>query len=330
VSDLLAEIRADLIEYNEKHWPRSKQTVLGASDTYGCRARGLLKLLGIPPSEQKMSWPANVGNSIDEWVGRARTTVRPERLAQVRVRYRGVPCTVDEYDPVTKALTDWKSKDDAAKVSDVRRYGPDESQRGQVMIGAAGLIEAGHEVERVRLCFMPRNGDLEDGYVWEAPFSRQEADAAADWHAEQLALRDEMRESTPEGQVPVLDGLRDKPSWWCGEYCEWFQHCRGLRRDLDPADDETKELASQFLTARADMKDAEDRRDYFRRMLSNLDRPVEVEGQRVNWTGGGRTSKEVIDQEELLAAFRTFVGEPPMTRVTSTSSRSLRVTKAKQ
>jgi hypothetical protein len=328
MSDFLAEIRADLITYNEQHWPRSKQTRLGASDTYQCRARGLLKMLGVPPSEQKMSWPANVGNSIDEWVGRARTTVNPNRLAQVRVRYRDVPCTVDEYDPDTKTLTDWKTRDDAAKVSDVRRYGPDESQVGQVNLGAAGLIEQGHEVETVRLCFLPRNGDLEDGYVWEAPFSRHEADRAADWHAEQIELRDAYK----DGPTPLPDDLallRDKPKWWCSEYCEHLQNCRGLNTDLDPADEETQSLAREFLVARADAADAEDRKQYFRRMLSSLTRPIEVDGQRLNWIGGNRDSKEVLDVEELKASFQMLIGDLPMSTITTTSTRSLRVTKAK-
>ena len=331
MSDFLAELRADLIEFNEKHWPRSQQTSLGASDTYGCRARGLLKLLGVSPSEEKMSWPANVGNSIDEWVGRARVTVKPNRLAQVKVVYRGVPCTVDEYDPDTETLTDWKTKDDAKAVGDVRKYGPTESQRGQVQMGAAGLIEAGHKVTRVRLCFMPREGDLEDGYSWEAPFSREEADQAAEWHAEQVVRAEQWKARLGSSPEPAdLEPLRDKPRWWCSEYCEHLRNCRGLASDPDPVDEETKQLGRDFLIARADADDAENRKRYFRKLLQNVSGPVVVDGQQLSWVGGNPAERDEIDQEELLAAFRMFVGEPPTTHVVYTTSRSLRVTKAKK
>lgn len=327
----LAELRSDLIAYDESR-PRSQQTELGASDTYECRARALLKLLAVPPSEEKMSWPANVGSAIDGHVGTARCHVNPARLAQLKVSYRGVKCTVDEYDPPTTTLTDWKSKEDRGAIADVEKDGPDPSNVGQVMIGAAALREAGYPVTRVRLCYLTRDGDLEDGYVWEADFDQAQADAAADWHAEQVAEAAPWKDGlaaggrTPE-PMDLVD-LRDKPRWWCAEFCEHLSNCRGEDTGLDPADPETEDLGRRFLEAKDAQESADDRRKYYRNLLAPLRGPLVIDGRRLNWSGGTEKPVTKVDVDEMESQFRLFLGEPPMKTTTTVTARSLRVTKA--
>src|SRR3954471_1176414 len=98
----LDELESDLQEFNEKHWERSRQVETGASSLYACRAERVLSLNEHPKPVPDWSWEAEVGAAIDEYVGHRRLVLRPHLLVQHRARYRGVPATVDEYDPETK------------------------------------------------------------------------------------------------------------------------------------------------------------------------------------------------------------------------------------
>jgi hypothetical protein len=226
MTDFLTDLRADLQRWDAEFWPRSQQTATGGSDLFGCRAERVLRLNGVPYSEPDWGWQAFVGSAIDDRIGRQRQQLHPGLLTQHRTTYRNVPFTIDEFDPVDAALSDWKSKDTAAKCATAARNVTDR-QRAQIHGGAAGLRAEGWTVRKVRLVFVPRAGDLSGAAVFEEPFSQAWADRGAEWAAEVGALAESVGPRLAAGDLSVLDGLRDENPRFCHRYCAYAGLCRG-------------------------------------------------------------------------------------------------------
>ncbi|HXH77153.1 hypothetical protein [Nocardioides sp.] len=304
--------RAEITAYDRSR-ARSQQTEPGASQTYSCRAATVLRANGVPETDETDSWASIVGTAIHLTAEHA---AGKGVLTEHRVSYRGVPATIDRYrDGV---LSDVKTKADAAAIAKARNYGPHSGHVGQIMLGAGGLIAEGLDVHTVELLFIPRNGSLDDAYLWSAPYDRALADEAADWHEQVRKLIAERSGLEPADQA---DGLRDQPMSWCAAYCEFRTACRGPA----PVDPEVDALVHatvlEFLEADDAEKAAKQTKDAARRFLAPYDA---LPGLR--WQGGNSRSSEELDLDRLLEDYRALIGEPPMRTVEKVTARSLRRT----
>lgn len=209
------------IERWDRNRPRCQQVELGASDAFGCRASAVLRLNRVPESDPRLRWDALVGTAIHLV---AQLAAGEGVLAEERFSYRGVFASVDRYDPARKTLTDIKSKDTAAKVRSVARFGPRREHVAQVHLGAAALQEAGHEVERVELLYLPRVGDPSSAYVWDDVPDRAVADEAVDWIEKANATALDRAHLEP---AEMVQGLQDEDESFCRRYCAHVTACRG-------------------------------------------------------------------------------------------------------
>lgn len=209
------------IEAWDRNRPRSQQVELGASNAFGCRAAAVLQLNRVPESDPRLRWDSLVGTAIHLV---AQMAAGPGVMAEERFAYRGVTASVDRYDPARKTLTDVKTKDTAAKVRSVARFGPKREHIAQVHLGAAALQEAGYEVERVELLYLPRVGDPKAAYVWDDVPDRAIADEAVDWIEKANATALDRAHMEP---ADMVWGLQDEAESFCRDYCAHVSLCRG-------------------------------------------------------------------------------------------------------
>lgn len=334
--DFLAELEADLLAY-EQNRPRSQQVEIGGSGLFGCRAEHVLRLNGVPQSDPHLSWEAFVGSAIDERIGTSRKALHPELIVQEQFAYRGVKFTVDEAWPARRTLTDWKTKDSAAACGEavammVECRPGHEQKRAQVHGGAAALIEAGYEVDLVQLVFLPRAGSMDGARLFAEPFSREWADKGVEWAADVIA---EANNCSTNSDEIVLDGLRDKPLFFCQAYCPYVTTCRGDASEPDTAEPDPLLLdhAQRFLVARIETEEAEQRRDYYRSLLKGAP-PVVTDGWKVAWSRDTRHTEHETVEELDLEAVEFIVGYVPMRQVTREvpkgKAASLNVTKVRK
>lgn len=194
---------ASLIELGIITNGRSLQTAVGASEVgYPCARRLAYRLAGVPAVNHGDPMRLLVGTGVhaalealfdrlDHGAGRF--------LTEVATVYRDVPGRADLYDVYLRTLLDWKtcSKDRLAKY---RADGPPINYRVQLQIYAAGLLDAGVEVQRVGVAFLPYDGALSSLWVWETTPDRREADAAID-------RLESLRDADPAEVAPTPDRL---------------------------------------------------------------------------------------------------------------------------
>lgn len=314
MSGYLAALESRLAEATAKSG-RSQQVETGASDLLGCRAAAVLRLNEVPRSDGRLVWQATVGTAVHAFL----EAVAPEgAVVEQQFAWRGVKATVDCYDPAERSLTDYKTAS-PAKLATVRRGGPSRRHQAQVAVGGMALAEAGHPVDLVRLAFLPRDGQLSDGLVWEHPLDdslRALADEAADWAETVAALAVERRGDEP---WYMADGLRDEPVIWCRDYCPWVTACRG---EEQPSLEEYAPLASEYAEARAERDAAA------ARMQEARDRLVGVSGRCGDWKVSSSPERKTVkvepDVEALVDHWRFVQGDippPAVERVVVTSPR---------
>lgn len=163
--------------------PRSQQAALGFSEVgHPCARRLSHRLAGTPVVHRGDPLPALFGTGLHQVLadGFARLDAHVGRyLLEQPVSYRGIPGCCDGYDRRLRTVWDWKTTT-LRSISRIRREGPPTASVIQVNGYAAGLIAAGETVDAVALVYLPRDGALEEMYVWRSPFDRTVIDAAID------------------------------------------------------------------------------------------------------------------------------------------------------
>lgn len=320
----LETVQAELSAYGASR-PRSQQRESGGSQTFGCRAESVLRLTGVPPSDPRLSWPALVGSALHSVLEAA---AGPGVLTEHKVTYKGIVCTVDRFDPATKTLTDYKSVADAGAVAVMKRTGPKRRQLAQINLGAAGLIDAGEDVQNVELLYLPRNGNLEQSWLWSAPFDRGFADEAAGWSHTEWVRAAEAKPIVEDGNLEeAIGGLRDEPPSWCRRYCPYVTTCRGPEPKLPELDERVADIAGRYDDAKRREDEAASERGMLRGELDGLQ--GQAGAWRVRWSGGNTKLVEEVDDTRLRAEYEALIGELPVREVMKTTARTLRVEKAK-
>jgi hypothetical protein len=297
-ASILGDLRRDLESYIREHKPRGQQVETGASQLYGCVAEAVFRLRGTP-SDEPLSWDAEVGTSVHEYLATVRPKVRDGLVVEQRFVFRNVPATVDVIDGPT--LIDYKTDKDADDILALTEEKP--KWRAQVMIGAGGAREAGYPVEYVAIVVLPRSGSLDDTVVFGPwPYDEAEAVAAAEWAADIDTL-------VADPDVDPRDH-RGMPAFWCYSYCGFASTCRGERPEqADLA--ELAPVAADYYGAVQAEKAAKARKKILApHLLGMKGRAGDFTVTTVHNSG-----REVLDTDRLTEAWR-FLHDtaPPTTR----------------
>lgn len=178
---------AQITEAIEAH-PRSLQTAIGPSEVgMDCLRRLAYKLSGHPEKAAPPNWKATIGTAVHAWLEQV-FTADPEIQAaglqrwytETRVDVGELPDgshitgSCDLYDRVTGTVLDHKVVG-PAQLKKYRAHGPSKQYRTQAHLYGRGWVRAGMRATHVAICFLPRNGDLKDAYLWHEPFDEQVA-----------------------------------------------------------------------------------------------------------------------------------------------------------
>lgn len=315
MSDILGDLQADILAYVS---PRSAQTETGASQVYGCIAEAIYRLRGEPVTDQRIGWSALVGNGIHAQLAEIRAATRPGVLCEQRFTFKNVPATVDYIDPAQHLLVDYKSKDDAGAIAAVRKNGPYPAQVAQLQLGMAAAREAGIDVDRAALLFLPRAGDDIDGaYVWgPVEYDEQAAIAAAEWSADVDALAADP-DTDPRDH-------RGKPAFWCYQYCPYARTCRGEPLPEPALDAGIEAVAADYHAADLTAKAAKAQMEELRPALFGLS--GQAGAFKISTTGGNPKTDERIDVDTLAGWWNFANPDVPLPMVTEETVTARRLT----
>ena len=166
--------------------PRSLQIEIGPSEIGSPCARRLgYKLLDMKENDQRPNWKATVGTGVHLWLAgafdadnlRVAHDGRERWLVETRVsvgEVNGVEVTgsADLYDLWTNTVVDHKTCG-PTRLKAYRKSGPGQQYRAQAQLYGRGFARLGYPVQRVMVVFLPRQGELDDAYIWHEPYDEQ-------------------------------------------------------------------------------------------------------------------------------------------------------------
>lgn len=166
--------------------PRSLQKKIGPSEIGAPCARRLgYKLLDIPEKDQAPNWKATMGTGAHMWLetafDRNNLAVAENGIERWLIETRvnvgeaaGIEITgsCDLYDRWTGTVIDHKTVG-PTQLKKYRANGPGQQYRTQAHLYGRGWQRAGLPVTTVAVAFLPRNGDLDEAYLWHEPYDEQ-------------------------------------------------------------------------------------------------------------------------------------------------------------
>lgn len=189
----LKRLLVEVVRHADRTTARSQQKALGPSQVGDeCMRRIAYNLANVAPVNTLGDpWFAIVGSAVHDWLAHA---IDKYDAAQGRIKesdrrflseYRvtasvdglNITGTCDLFDTETGTVIDHKVVGPTALKS-YRANGPSVRYETQVQVYGLGHEQAGRQVNTVALAFFPRNGYLDDMYVWQKPYSRPLAEAA--------------------------------------------------------------------------------------------------------------------------------------------------------
>lgn len=314
LEDVVQQLRA-----HDAARPRSRQHTLGMSGLGDCRALIGFRLSETWCSDDVDTWASLRGTFLDEAIFRVRAAANPRLQHQVPVTWRGITGRVDEYDPDERAVTDLKT----TKLANITVWKADPEalteKRIQVQTYARALVDAGTPVDLVRLLVAPVDGRFSDWWAYEEPYDELVSEAA--WQRlEQVRALQASGEPLP----------RDKPHWWCSQWCEFFSVCR--HSGDAPSDDEV--ITDPELVAKvAQYGAAREHKAAAEKTLKQLAPEIRgLRGVAGDWRITMTTPKgmkPVLDEQQVRAEYAANGLDVP-TRLVPTASPSLRVERVKE
>jgi hypothetical protein len=184
--DLLRDELRDLLQGHINAHPRSKQIKPGPSDLGTPCSRYLgYKMLGTDPlNTDGDTWRATVGTALHSWVEKACHAYNnahkieryylEQKVVVGQVGGQDIKGQCDLYDRARGLVVDWKSAS-SNKLKQYRIAGPPQNYRIQAHLYGRGYQLLGLPVERVAICFLPRDGFLWELSTWSEPYDEQVA-----------------------------------------------------------------------------------------------------------------------------------------------------------
>lgn len=219
----LSELKATIIaavRHSEQTTARSMQRTIGPSGVGDeCMRRIAYTVAEVAPVNTMADpWFAFVGSAVhermtlvmDKWDakhGRIRWSERRYH-AEIRVVASAaglnIAGTCDLFDVETGTVVDYKVVGPTA-LKTYRSNGPSQRYRTQVHVYGLGLEQSQQHVNTVALAFLPRNGYLDDAYVWQEPYRKDVAEAAISRVASIKAMVDVLPDVWP-ASIPAHAG----------------------------------------------------------------------------------------------------------------------------
>jgi len=267
---------------------RSTQVQIGPSELGGCRRKVWYKLNDQPETnENEMKLAAIMGTAIHAEIERALSD-NPDVMIETEVEYNGMKAHIDCFVPGTGDVIDWKT----SKVKNLA-YFPSTQQRWQVQTYGYLLAKNGHDVKRVSLVAIARDGDERDVKVHTEDYDETVALQALNWLA---AIK---------GATEAPDPERDAS--YCKFYCKFYDAsgemgCVGIKKEhtavsdvlIDDADIDRNALL--YLQLAVQIKELEKHQDSLKTSFEGL-LGTTPSGVEVSWTTV--KGRESIDSEEV-------------------------------
>lgn len=211
---VLADHLREVIWTGVRSSDRSRQTEAGMSEIGStCERQLAYKLTGVPPLNLSGDpMPVIMGTGFHLHMERIFGALDPRRyLVETPLRYEGIPGTADLYDRRRRLLVDWKSTS-KAKLRRIRKEGPTQRQVVQIQLYGLAIRQIGEDPQRLALAFVPRDGTLDDLYVWSTV---PDPDLALQWVARYQAIA----ARTAQGATPGdIEPSPDRLCTFCDHY----------------------------------------------------------------------------------------------------------------
>ncbi|WP_237222673.1 hypothetical protein [Rothia nasimurium] len=175
----LAKMLIDTIEEHITNHPRSQQKRIGPSEIgIDCTRRLIHKLAGHDEPPRGPAWKPTVGTALhtqmEQWFDTENQYIPGAYLIEQRVNVGRIGDTditgsTDLFIPAYGTVLDWKFVG-PTRLKHYRSKGPSNQYRVQAHLYGKGWAAAGHQVERVMIAFLPRDGELTDAYFWWEPY----------------------------------------------------------------------------------------------------------------------------------------------------------------
>ena len=267
---------------------RSTQVQIGPSELGGCRRKVWYRLNDQPETnDNEMKLAAIMGTAIHAEIEKALAD-NPDVLIETLVEHNGMKAHIDCYVPATGDVIDWKT----SKVRNLL-YFPTTQQRWQVQTYGYLLAKNGHDVKRVSLVAIARDGDERDIKVHTEDYDESVAMQALNWL--------EAIKSSPEAPDPERD------SSYCKFYCKFYDAsgemgCVGIKKEHTPVTDvviddaDIDKNALLYLQLAGQIKELEKHQDSLKASFEGL-LGTTHSGIEVSWTTV--RGRESIDSEEV-------------------------------
>jgi CRISPR/Cas system-associated exonuclease Cas4 (RecB family) len=269
---------------------RSKQVQIGPSELGGCRRKVWYRLNDQPETnDNEMKLAAIMGTAIHAAIEEALADNK-DVLIETAVEYNGMKAHIDCYVPSTGDVIDWKT----SKVKNLS-YFPSTQQRWQVQTYGYLLAKNGHDVKRVSLVAIARDGDERDVKVHTEDYNEAMALEALSWleaiKASEVAPEPEREEN------------------YCKFYCKFYDAsgqmgCVGLKKERIASeevliqDKDASTNAMKYLQLDEKIKELTKEKDSLKSALEGIAGVTDT-GIQVRWNKvAGPTS---VDKDEVLA-----------------------------
>lgn len=210
---VLADALREIIYTGATTSDRSLQTTVGPSEIgTDCDRQLAYRIAETPPVNLDSDpLPSIVGTGFHLHMEKIFSRLDRRRwLVEVPVEYRGIRGTCDLYDRRRRLVIDWKSTS-KGKLRRLRNDGPPIRAQVQIQIYAQALIALGEDPQRVALVYVPRDGGLDDLWVWS---STLQPDLVGHW----VGRFERLVERVATGEKPA--DFNASPSRLCG----WCAH----------------------------------------------------------------------------------------------------------
>lgn len=188
LAEAVADTYMDTIIESIVNQPRSQQKRIGPSEMgVECRRSILHKLNGDQePPRPDVPWKPTIGTAVHDYLERAFTAashkdsetpgrwLTEERVTVGKVGPTEITGSTDLFDTWCHAVIDHKIIGKFS-MKEYRANGPSEQYRLQAHTYGKGWADDGFEVKLVVICFLPREGELTDTFIWTEPYDEFKA-----------------------------------------------------------------------------------------------------------------------------------------------------------
>jgi hypothetical protein len=202
---VLADHLRELIYTGATTSERSMQQEVGVSEVGSeCERQLAYKIAGTAPVHlDENPMPSIIGTGFHLHVQRMIEKLDRRRyLVETPVNYKGIPGTVDLYDRRRRTVIDWKSTG-KSKLRRLQADGPPMRAQVQIQIYGAALKALGEDPARLALAYVPRDGSLDDLWVWSTTPDQELVDR---WINRFESITESVVAGTPAGNFHALPG----------------------------------------------------------------------------------------------------------------------------